>query len=228
MFERFRKQTVLIWPLLLFLFFSSNAFTYAVVSPKDTAKSVSPLYEEMLANQIYSLRRELLDQKTITEEDPFYLFSDEEGQVLIADIGKILKKNHPAISWSMNAGEKGMVGVQLIHDVEKWLTSKFKNPISYVLVLTDEPPDDKLLAKLSAKGLLVHSELSLFELEFVKNEQGRQIVNLDDPSVQNRVFQRLVREGMNPVFAHSATDEGIKNFRKLKKPKLLIFDRILT
>ncbi len=79
---------------------------------------------------------------------------------------------------------------------------------------------------LKNQGFTIHSELSLFELEYVKNKAGRQMVNLDEPYFIHEIFKQQVRQGVNPVGAHEATDQAVKDFRKLKKPKLVIFGKI--
>ncbi len=214
---------LLIYSLSLSIFISNgNAANLSSVG-----KRISPVYEEMLANQIYLLWRELLSQKAVQEQDPFYIQSIVDDQSLTVDLGSILKKYHPSVNWRTNLEEDGsFAGILLIPGSEKLPGPNIRSGQGYLMVFVNEPEDKKITAELNTHGFTLHSELSLFELEYVKDEKGRQIIDLDRPRFISQIFERLVQEGMNPVNAHLAADEAIKDFRKLKKPKLVIFDRI--
>lgn len=190
----------------------------------DAGKIISPIYEEMLANQIYLLWQEFFSQKIIEEKDPFFIRSDDASQSLVVTVDSILKKNYPSINWKMKPLETNTsFGILFIQDENEYLD--LGNEQGYVLMFADDPIDS-IVVKLRKRGFNLRSKVSLFELEHVKNEHGRQIFNLDDPRLTQRVFERMVREGMNPVYAHPETEKAVKDFRKLKEPKLLIFDRM--
>ena len=75
---------------------------------------------------------------------------------------------------------------------------------------------------LKEAGLESKNVIALKEIEFAKDEWGRQVVDLDSPDYQYRIFEQLVREGMNPVRAHSMVEEAVKHFRNADEPKIMI------
>ena len=222
MFKRF----VLLCSVFIFSLILNHSTIFAETDNLgNSGKMISPVYEEMLANEIYLLWRDFFSQKVIQETDPFYVQSDDSDQSLAVSVSSILKKKYPAINWRTEISEANTsFGVLFIQDGnDEYLD--LRNEQGYVLVFANDPVDG-VIEKLRKRGFNLRSKLSLFELEHIKNERGRQIFNLDDPRLTRRVFERMVRKGMNPVHAHPATEEAIKDFRKLKEPKLLIFDRM--
>ncbi len=193
-------------------------------SAAESGKPISPVYEHMLANQIYNLRRELLSHKQIQKNDSFYVLALND-QLLAESVRLALKKNYPSINWE--ADPKLLpAGVLLVEDSAQMKQSDLGQKTSYVLIFSNEEENPDLIDQLARQGFKLHSDLAFFELEYAQDERGRQIVDLDQTRFRNQIFERLVREGMNPVQAHSEAEEAVKNFRKLKHPKLLIFDRI--
>ena len=72
-------------------------------------------------------------------------------------------------------------------------------------------------------GLSLNDSLSVPELEFAKDEAGRQVVDLDDPKYEYQIYERLVREGMNPVLAHPEASEAIRRLRRMTEVQILFF-----
>ena len=93
------------------------------------------------------------------------------------------------------------------------------------MITDDYHIDEHLEEKLARIGLKIFDFLSLPELEYLKNEEGRQVINFDTPQDTQKIFEHLVREGMNPVNAHTAAEEAIINFRKMKDIKLFILSK---
>ncbi|GEM_PF-4710026 len=223
---RYHKQFVIIFSLICF----SNCFAYAQEIEADKiGTSISPIYEQMLANEIDLLRREMVSKKEIKAGDDFHIASFNHDQLSPFQIAAFLNHRYPSVHWRIGTEENKLFqGIFLINEAAKLKEAirYIKNRGAEIILFTDQPVDEKLTAQLKESGFQIHSQMSLFELEYVEDEKGRQIVDLSNTRYQNQIFVRLVREGMNPVNAHTATAEAVQNFRKLREPRLLILDKI--
>ena len=81
---------------------------------------------------------------------------------------------------------------------------------SAIFTVFDDRQKDKLL---SVSGCTLLEVIGVFELEYVKDESGRQILSLDEPFVQERMLRRLVERGMNPLAARQVIKDAVKDFR---------------
>lgn len=213
--------------LLCLLLFSSIAYGEAK-SALRAGESISPVYEDMLAHQIYQLRKELIKQKTIQPEEDFAIMGlDREEHQLASEVLSHLKRNYPKVNWQPPRRIR-IQGVLLMDGSQETDITKAAKFIQkgYLMVFGLKPANGELITKLTDAGFRLHSEVSGFELEYVKNDEGRQIIDLDEPYFTNQIFERLVKQEMNPVHAHLAAEQAIKDFRKLKELKLVIFGKI--
>jgi len=220
----------LIISLLPYLFFQSHALADKDITNFAMAgKNISPIYQEMLANQIDRLRKELIDQKIIQPQEGFVVMGVARDEHQLADeVISHLKRKYPEVNWQ-SSSDVSFYGIILMNGTQESALSKAGSLIEkgYLIIFAEEPIDASLKEMLKNQGFTIHSELSLFELEYVKNSEGRQMVNLDEPYFIHEIFKQRVREGINPVQAHEAAEQAVKDFRKLKKPKLMVFGKIL-
>ena len=93
----------------------------------------------------------------------------------------------------------------------------------FLMVFSGGPLEPEFLeSNLHEPSFNVHAVMGARELEFVKDESGRQAIDLDLPQYRYRIFERLVREGMNPVAAHPAAEQAVQDFRVSYGPKIFI------
>lgn len=167
---------------------------------------LSPVYEEMLANEAALLKRRLAEQKVLKEDEPGVIFVDAEP---------LAELREAAVDFSQPEHLGFMLvfmGTVPTGDRSRDLSSR----------------RTAVRAVLEEQGLHIHEELAPAELEFIEDESGRQAINLDDPQYQNQIYERLVREGMNPVHAWPETQELIRRFRSLQNKSILIVGKSRT
>lgn len=208
------------------------AVTIGYTADSETVThSISPVYEEMLGYQIKSMWRDLSKQHSeLKHQEPRLVALDEQGEALIESV---IKRSHNEIASALNElrprNDGSAVIIILLTQSDPASLAKAAAYIGsrdavQALLLTEEPVDS-LISQIQNAGLAVVSVMSAFELEYVKGEDGRQIVQLDDPAYHQKIFERLVREGMNPVEAHPIVDQAVQDFRKLDRLKLVVLAR---
>jgi len=256
----------------LFYSFFLLLFLLPRVLPAETKSNflerLSPVYEEMLANQVFSLWHELLGQEKVGQKEKFYIIGIGETEDLLASrIVSSLERNHPeAAQWELgdqrllrrpygtprNDVPSGTVqSAAVIASEAKQsedhapfrgvILSKLGTPETidslasfigrpenegFLLLLTDRYVNRTWLeSNIEDTGLKIKTVMTECELEFVEDELGRQAVDLDFAKWRNLIYERLVRDGMNPVHAHPATDEIIQRFRRSHKSKIAIVEK---
>ncbi len=218
------------------------------IDQRWAGSSISPVYEEMIGNQVFRLWKELIQKKTIKPRDPFYIsgWGEEESPLAYRVVSSLKRYHKKGVqgqfrflkNWKGHSKEASSYGVILVGAAQpegfrKLSLKDFQNIASlfsasqqkgFLMVFANGSQTHLGLLQsiFEGAGLRVHSIISLFELEYVKDELNRQAINLDFPEYRNQIFERLVRQGMNPVSAHPLVDESIQSFRKAKEPKILI------
>ncbi len=218
---------------LIILTVTTNA--YASKELMGKGKDLSPVYEEMWTNEIKILAKDLKDHKLFDQQIPFSIVQMDGNDKTLIQIAGIFNDKEiklKVIKPEQLAGLKKFQGIIFLEDVnlEKLgqLAAQFspENKAVFFIVITDDYHiDEHLEEKLARIGLKIFDFLSLPELEYLKNEEGRQVINFDTPQDTQKIFEHLVREGMNPVNAHTAAEEAIINFRKMKDIKLFILSK---
>ena len=188
--------------LSIFLMMACIEFGHLNVwAEKDSSVHfLSPVYEEMLANEAALLKRRLAEQKVLKEDEPGVIFADAEP---------LAELREAAVRFSQSRHQGFMLvfmGTVPMGDRSRDLSLR---RIAVKAVLEE-------------RGLRIQDELAPAELEFIEDESGRQAINLDDPQYQNRIYERLVREGMNPVHAWPEAIARIEKFRSLQNKSILI------
>ena len=209
------------------------------------AVNLSPVFEEMLAHQIYALSQNLIPQKKSTPEPFFLVTQNETGNALLKRTSAKLKTLYPAVSWkevdlSNEINEKSFQSLvfigfdwlsgsssknSVVNEINQ-ITPWFQNPGNkgFILVVVREYMNRGWLDSIAEDtGLKVFKVMALRELEFVEDGLGREIVNLDLPQFRESIYERFVREGMNPVDAHLKTDQAIEQFRACEWPQIVVF-----
>ena len=206
-----------------------------------TPYRLSPVYEEMLGNQVYSLWKNLIQRHLINGTAPFYVAGWNQSEGLAEKVTASLRRTHGGFcDWRLGSlddwkGKKPFRGVILIGSADSNLApaSDFRKAAAFfigskenkgylILFLKEAEQVAEFKPILKEAGLESKSVFALKEIEFAKDEWGRQVVDLDSPDYQYRIFEQLVREGMNPVRAHPMVEEAVKHFRNADKPKILI------
>ena len=223
----------LFYPFFLLIFFASGSLR------ASTESDLSPVYEEVFANEVFSLWRGLAEEGKVREKEKFFVVGfDEEKDRLASRIVSSLERNHPeSAQWEIGGTEpleegEPFRGVILMRfDMPKEIegvASVFQKPGNegFLLIFSDRYVNRPWLeSNIEDADLKVLAVIAERELEFVEDELGRQIVDLDDPKWRGMIYERLVQEGMNPVRAHPATDEAIRQFRKSRKSKVIILGK---
>ena len=209
--------------------------------------SISPVHEEMVGNQIRALHRRLWNDpsKPIVSSESFSVMGwNEDAKALAAKVAKQVRtkkglENLQFVNRRVKAPFHGviLVAVGKIENVsqEQQLEKEVPEAVQFlalpsnkgfILVFTWTEPDRKQVGALIKKyGFRVIESISERELEFVKDEKGRQMVGLDDLKWQSLIYERFVRGGMNPVNAWPAVEEAVQNFRKSQDSKILIIGK---
>ena len=176
--------------LSLFFFVSSaSGFGEDGSSAWSQVRAASPVFEEMLANQIASFRRTLTPNKSNQEENSFFVITKPEP----SEFSK---------------------AVSLLNESKEE---------SFVVALAFQSERAQWESTAEKSGLSLADSVSIPELEFAKDEAGRQVVDLDDPKYEYQIYERLVREGMNPVLAHPEASEAIRRLRRMTEVQILFF-----
>lgn len=233
--NKFLSQAVLFCCVFLVAF-----RVYGVGEKYSAPNSISPVYEEMLAHQVFVRWKESV-QKDKPKPAPFFVVGwGEKENVLANGVAASLKRYHreaadwqymPFRDWEKNRNRASFNGVILI-GLDTAKNKGLRNAASYIgrpenkgflIVFATEPIGRVWLESIFEKAdLEIQAIISLPELEFVKDEKGRQVVDLDLPNYRNMIYEQLVREGMNPVNAFPAADQAIQSFRKSRASKILI------
>jgi len=213
--------------------------------------SISPVYEEMVGNQVFLLWNYMVQKKELKPNESFFIAGwGEEESPLAHQVVSSLKHYHKKAArgqfrflknWKDRQKDTRFSGVILVgatslDGIRKLQLENFQEIASlfsasqskgFLMVFADGS-----LARIGllesifeGTGLQTRSVMSLSELEFVEDEFNRQAVNLDFPQYRNRILERLVRQGMNPVHAHPVVDQAIQDFRKSQEPKILIVSK---
>jgi hypothetical protein len=204
----------------------------------ENGKRISPLYEEMLGNQIVSLRRELVDQKIIRAGEPFSVSSwNEDEQALACHIAAYLQASQNETgAWQcvpVSSDQAHRVVILMESDFsDSTLLKEFAQAVQFLsregnagfLIVILRPPlkFDSLNSIVVRSGLAIHTLMKESEIEFLKDGSGRQRISLDFPEPRRRIYERLVREGMNPVSAEGARDQAIRDFRASEAHILMV------
>jgi len=209
---------------------------------------ISPVYEQMVGNQVFRLWNELIQKKAIQPNDSFFIagWGKEENslahQVVLSFKHDHQKEAHGQFrflkNWKDHGKDTSSYGVILVgaaqpegfrqlslkdfQDIASLYNASRSKGFLVVFASGSQTHLGLLQSIFEGAGLKMHSMMSLFELEYVEGELNRQATNLDFPDTKNRIFERFVRQGMNPVRAHPSTEEAIQNFRKANEPKILI------
>ncbi len=201
---------------------------------------ISPVYEQMLGNQVDLLRKEMIRRKELKPADPFLVVGWTTDQdALASQITSALKQNHSKREsweavflndWGRSHDNRPFQGVILLatehFEILQQAAAYIGRPQSkgFLMVFTRGSATHMgfVQSLFEGAGLRVRSVMTLAELEFSKDGMNRQAINLDFPEYRNQIFERLVREGMNPVNAHPTADKAIQDFRSAKDQKILI------
>ncbi|MBI3999076.1 MAG: hypothetical protein HY351_00525 [Candidatus Omnitrophica bacterium] len=240
----------LFWILLTSSFFALGVLQAEMTSnSKQTLPGISPVYEEMLANEVVLLWRGLVKEGTLKPEAPFLIAGwGQDDEPLALKVAESLEQKHDlqghweAVSfqdWKETRENTPFQGVIFINLDSNKATSKkgsFLEVLKEAAAFIGSSENEGFLvmfirgymnhawleSTVEEAGLKLKAVLKPYELEFVEDELGRQTVDLDFPKWRNMIYERFVREGMNPVAAHPQTDEAIEYFRKSQEPKILI------
>jgi len=205
--------------LIFFLFVSSDPiFGEDQTDVWSQTKIASPVFDEMLANQIVSIRRELIKNGLIQEDSFFYIVTKTDEKKTFGQITTYLNGLESSVYWDglFFVVPEFLKVVSLINEDQKE---------AFVVMLTFESDRAQWESAAEKGGLNLYDSVSVPELEFAKDEAGRQIVNLNGSPYEYRIYERLVREGMNPVEAHTEASEAIKKLRQMNDIQALFFTK---
>lgn len=206
-----------------------------------TPYGISPAYEGMLAHQVFLFWNSLVQEKMLEHGEPFFIVGWGKKEHTLANrITSSLKEHHEKAAawryldfknWRQSRNHSLFRGVILI-GLDTAKNKDLREAASYIgrpenegflLVFATEPIGRVWLESIFERaGLKIWTIIAQPELEFMKDESGRQVIDLDLPDYRNMIYERFVREGMNPVNAYPATDQAIQNFRKSRASKILI------
>jgi hypothetical protein len=196
---------------------------------------IAPAFGEMLANQVFENYRVYFGSvlsKSKSEKLTILLKTNDNGVLALDILSSIQKKAKHSIKW--RRFEKRIMLYNVLPSLEQVKQAENVNGknASFDAVLFEEKKMEEwdraitgpclwidLLPESEAKefkpvtGREVIGKWKPFELEFVKDSKGRQYLSLDDINFQDKIFERVVERGMNPVSAHKAVKEFIQAFR---------------
>jgi hypothetical protein len=175
---------------IISLLFPVSAFSQNQTDTWSQVRVASPVFEEMLTNQITSFRRTITQDKLKQNESSFVVIEADPSE-----FSKVIP--------SLNQAKEE----------------------SFVVALAFHSDRVQLEAIAGQFGFSLSEAVPVPELEFAKDESGRQIVNLDDPKYEYQIYERLVREGLNPVEAHPYARQAIEHLRQMDNIQVLFFTK---
>lgn len=230
------RSRILIFPLLIL----TSQWVSADVS---SFHELSPVYEEMLANQVDQLRRELVQYGQIDKSEPFWVagWDRASGVIALEVIQSLLKRKfkfknwryadvlpsndfHGVVLFSLSAPQSSE---ELMAEIEAAIRFTGNEPhVGFLVIFVPNDIARKPLEVLIQQcGSRIRYAIPERELEFVKDASGRQIVHLDDDRFRLKIYARFVQKGMNPVLAMPASVEAIRRFRTSENRTILVVER---
>ncbi|OGX04883.1 MAG: hypothetical protein A3G87_04500 [Omnitrophica bacterium RIFCSPLOWO2_12_FULL_50_11] len=228
---------------LLFGFSVYLSFLQSISAETSSFHELSPVYEEMLGNQVDQLRRELARNGFVDEREAFWVAGwDRESRVLAFGVTRSLSQKRATFkNWRFAEAlpARDFRGVIFFMFNTAQMTEESKaemkeairfmangQHVGFLMIIAPKEFDHSLLeTMIGASGLRISDVIPERELEFVKDASGRQIINLDGDRFRLKVYERLVREGMNPVYAMPASGEAIHRFRTDGNGTILVVER---
>ena len=203
---------------IILIVFSVSAFGQDQANVWSQVRQASPVFEEMLANQIASVRRKLIKDKLLQEESSFYVVGEIDEDKAFDRIIAYLNGFEPSVYWSglfFSVSELSKA-ISLINEDRKE---------TFIVMLAFKSDRSQWELAVEKEGLNLYDSISIPELEFVKDKAGRQIVNLNGSPYEYRIYERLVREGMNPVEAHPEAGKAIEKLKQMSDIQVLFFTK---
>ena len=196
---------------------------------------ISPLFEQMLAHEIRLLWEELVKDEKIRPGQTFFLAGlKKEDKALASDVVSYLKQNVGSIAGNhvefLNGAKEPFYGVMLvefeslstIEEAGSYLTGSQISDGYLIVFLPEYVNRGWLESNIEEMGLQIRSYMAPRELEYIEGDSGRQIVDLNNPYYRNQLYERLVRDGENPVRAAPEADAAIRRFRSFQEPMILV------
>jgi hypothetical protein len=173
----------------------------------------SPVFEELLANQIASVRRRLIENKILSDQSRILLFLDQKtGEQVVFS----LKKGDASIDWD---------SILFLTEDQATLSLETSEKEIMVVAFGKKSDQDQIETDFEKKELGLGVSFTIPELEYAKDKVGRQIANLGEPYYEQLIFERLVREGLNPVLAHPEANEALHKLRQMEVFEIRFFFR---
>jgi len=202
---------------------------------------VTPLFGRMLANYVFENEKDLIVLGVNKTHVTLVVWADDDGSCAYDFLSYVQARAKSSAAWkkfqsrlrilTLSADpkkvelsrEKGKVFLNFSAEQASLedLFSKAKAASAEVVIAVGSEAQLDPLAKRSEVTLL--TRMSAWELEFVKDHTGRQILNLDQPELHELMVTRLVERGMNPVAARPRVPEQVEAFRSDKATKICFF-----
>jgi hypothetical protein len=183
---------------------------------------ISPVYEEMLANQIHRLNRQLRGGEAIfhvrswgeADIEGWRFAHEEDGGPFEGIV--LVDATREAVNPIIDLG--------VIVEAGQFLAKQGND--GFLLIVANASFEREALEEpLLKEGLLILDQFPEWELEYVKDNSGRQVIDLDSAQAIERVYERLVREGMNPVGAWPKAVDLATEFRTRDDRTILVVGR---
>ncbi|OGW90099.1 MAG: hypothetical protein A3A73_01005 [Omnitrophica bacterium RIFCSPLOWO2_01_FULL_50_24] len=265
-----------VFAFLFYLVFLSPSFASEAEEVRAPVfHELSPVYEEMLANEIAAFRFERVTEKAARATEPFTVTGwDSEAKQLALEVMfhlqrrprsavrtsaqtaltlseknvEFFPKSTPRIGasdqtvqhqngvfhhrpFAYDEHEENSYGILLAvvnsQTFEEALQSFRQGSRDDFLILLprDGLDFETIQSSVRAIRLTIHATITEPELEYVKDKTGRQLLNLDWSAPRERIYERYVYEGMNPVYAWPEVDQAIQKFRSSDKIAAVVVRR---
>lgn len=227
------------------------SFCHAVFSDEISAKlpespyqMVAPVFGSMVANQLYDIWESA--PQDIRHSDIQLVIWEKDAGILAHDVmSGLYEKKYATRKWRRFAEQITVDGITTNQDESDRMAirnerfSHFKavhfdamtfdqfsnldltKPVWIVVVCSSDQVQSVENAALGAHGEVILKS-PLVELEFLKGDEGRQLLDLGAAKNMKLIFERLVARSVNPLEAKAMAQRAVDAFRANKETSLVV------